>query len=130
GCKAGAAWSLPPLRRQFINPLHGGLWPALWKCRPQDKRPSEYIHATLDLAHDQAGVRIAFPAGVVGNEGLQRQVETIVLRKLRYSPDDVIAAPVFGGPHRYLRVIAKRRVPRRGEVDFADPAIREIVANA
>src|SRR5690606_10232436 len=130
GYKAVDWCRLRYFRREVIKPLHEELCPVLWKCRPQDKRPSEYIHATLDLAHDQAGVGIAFPSGVVGNEGLQRQVETIVLRKLRYSPDDVIAAPVFGGPHRYLRVIAKRRVPRRGEVDFADPAIREIVANA
>jgi hypothetical protein len=93
GYKAVDWWRLRYFRREVIKPLHEELCPVLWKCRPQDKRPSEYIHATLDLAHDQAGVRIAFPAGVVGNEGLQRQVETIVLRKLRYSPDDVIAAP-------------------------------------
>lgn len=130
GHQAIERWRLRDFRTEVIDPLHDELCHELWACDPRDKRATEYIHATPDLADDPGGVRIALPRGINGNEDKQKKIRSIVLSTLRYSEEGVSASYIFGGRHRYMRVIAKRRVPGKGEVDFADGAIHEIVAVA
>lgn len=122
-------WRLKPFREEYIDPLHEELSPILWGGDPK-VHADHYIQMTPDLADAADGVRIGLPAGLVGDSDKQEKIKAIVLAKLDLAQDDVTSPFKWRGRMRYLRITAKRKVPRKGEVDFAATEVYEIVATA